>query len=451
MTLRARITLLVGLAVALAVAGISGAAFLTARQEVRGEVDQFLLERAALLGPLRADAFGRGFFEGRRPTPGRGQPEFVRSDLEGQLLGRDGSLIEVLDENLMFPVDDRDRRIAAGDGPLRLRDVEVDGRRFRLATIPVRGGAVQLARDLDEADAVLAGLGLRLLLIGGAGVLAAAFVGWLVAGRALVPVRRLTATAEHVAETQDLTSPIELDRTDELGRLASSFNAMLAALDTSRRQQHRLVLDAGHELRTPLTSLRTNIEVLAKQSEMVPAERRRLLDDVTYELEELGDLVTELVELATDSREMEGELEPVRLDEIVRAAVARARRRVHRPIELVAEPAVVAGRPAMLERAVANLIDNADKWSPPGAPIEVAAAGGRVVVRDQGPGIEPEDRPHVFDRFYRATSARTMPGSGLGLAIVRQVAETHGGRVWADAAPEGGAEVGFEIPVSSSA
>ncbi len=440
MTLRTRITVLVALAVAVAVAVVSAAAFATARREVRGEIDDFLQERAALLPGGRAP---RGPVEPRGPRPGGG---IIGADAVGQVVAADGTVLLSFDEDVALPVDDDDRRLAAGGGRARFHDVKAGGDRYRMLTVPLRGGgALQLARSLDEADAVLDDLGRRLLVLGGAGVLLAALVGWLVASRALAPVARLTAAAEHVAATQELAAPIEVERDDELGRLAGSFNAMLAALETSRSQQRRLVLDAGHELRTPLTSLRTNIEVLARRADIEPGERARLLADVTTELGELSDLVTELVDLATDARQAEPVTPGLRLDEMAAAAVDRARRRSGREITLTAEPCTVAGRAAMLDRAVANLIDNAVKWSPPGGPIEVAVAGGRVTVRDHGPGIDPADLPHVFDRFYRAPAARTMPGSGLGLAIVRNAAEVHGGRAWAEEAPGGGALVGFEI------
>ncbi len=442
MTLRTRITVLVAVAVAMAVAAVSAAAFVSTRGELRSEIDEFLAERVALLPGGRAP---RGPVE--PPGSVRRGGGFIGADAVGQVLAADGTVALAFDEDVALPVDDDDARLAADGGRSRFRDVSAGGERYRVLTVPLRGGgALQLGRSLGEAEAVLTDLGRRLLLLGGAGVLLAALVGWLVASRALAPVARLTAAAEHVAETQDLAAPIEVERTDELGRLAASFNAMLAALETSRSQQRQLVLDASHELRTPLTSLRTNIEVLAKRADIDPAERADLLSDVTAELSELGDLVTELVDLATDARRAEPVTPGLRLDEVAAAAVERARRRTGREISLRSEPAPIDGRLAMLDRAVSNLVDNAVKWSPPGAPIEVAVAGGRVTVRDHGPGIDPADLPHVFDRFYRAAAARTTPGSGLGLAIVRNVAEAHGGRAWAEAAPGGGALVGFEIP-----
>jgi two-component system sensor histidine kinase MprB len=273
----------------------------------------------------------------------------------------------------------------------------------------------------------------------------AALVGWIVAGRAIAPVGRLTNATEHVAETQDLGEAIDVERSDEIGRLASSFNTMLAALDTSRGQQRRLVMDASHELRTPLTSLRTNIEVLARSDSIAPSERAALLSDITFELEELSSLVTELVELATDTASEEPVM-ALRLDDMAEDVAQRSRRRTGRSISLSTRPSTIEGRRSQLERAMGNLVDNADKWGAPGTPIEMSVSEGRVEVRDHGPGIEPGDAERIFDRFYRASDARTKPGSGLGLAIVKQIIENHGGTVYARNADDGGALVGFDVP-----
>ncbi|TMK95385.1 MAG: HAMP domain-containing histidine kinase, partial [Actinobacteria bacterium] len=275
-------------------------------------------------------------------------------------------------------------------------------------------------------------------LIAAVGIAVAVALGLLVSRAALAPVRSLTKATETVTATGDLSERIEPGSHDELGRLASSFNTMLGALEESTRAQSQLVADASHELRTPLTSLRTNIEVLASERSLPPGERERLLTDVVDHLREMTTLVAELIELAR------GELEPaqpeeVRLDLVAADAVERMRR--NRPgvtFTTDLQESVVHGVPATIERAVANLLDNAAKWSPVGGEVEVAVRGGEVTVRDHGPGIDEEDLPYVFDRFYRASSARGMSGSGLGLSIVRQVAETHGGQVVAERPEDGG-------------
>jgi two-component system sensor histidine kinase MprB len=163
-------------------------------------------------------------------------------------------------------------------------------------------------------------------------------------------------------------------------------------------------------------------------------------------LGELGVLVGDLVDLSKTEIE-EVEIEDLRLDLAAAGAIERAR--LHAPdcrFLLDAEPCLVSASPARLERAIANLLDNAVKWGPPGGPVEVQVRDGRLEVRDHGPGIAAEDLPHVFDRFYRAPAARALPGSGLGLAIVRQMAETHGGSVEATNDPGGGARLALKLP-----
>src|SRR5205823_1261361 len=277
-----------------------------------------------------------------------------------------------------------------------------------------------------------------LFLIALGGVAIAGGLGLAVAQTALAPVRRLTQTTEHVAETQDLSERIEVHGEDELSRLAASFNTMLAALEESARSQRQLVSDASHELRTPLTSLRTNIEVLARDRKMPDEEREKLLNDVVGQLSEMTALVTELVELARGGTHPE-EAEDIRLDLSVGEVVGRAERDFPQ-VEFVTDlqPSGLYGVRSTIARAVSNLLDNAAKWSPPGAQVEVAVREGQVIVRDHGPGIDEDDLPYVFDRFYRAPAARKLPGSGLGLAIVKQVAEAHGGAGGAERAEGGG-------------
>ncbi len=457
MTLRTRITMLVAGAVAIAVAVAAAAAFVSARQELRNEVDEFLTERAAPVAALPDRDFQSGVSGLPRRGAGRNLGPLIGSGATLQLIGTDsivqiidpgGQLVYVFDENMRLPIGDEERRIVAAKEGRVLRDIEVDGEKFRMITVatPV-GGAVQIARSLTETEAVLRDLGIKLVVIGLLGVAVAAAAGWFVARRSLAPVGALTEAAENIAITQDLSHPIDVEQQDEIGRLASSFNAMLAALRDSRLQQHRLVQDAGHELRTPLTALRTNIEVLARNTAMDPDDRERLLADLTAEIGELSGLVSELVDLATDQH-TEEPVGPVRLDEVTERAADRIRRRNGREIRIEATPTVVNGRAAMLERAIGNLLDNADKWSPAGEPIDVTIEAGRVTVSDRGPGIAPEDRPHIFERFYRAPEARTRPGSGLGLAIVEHIVATHDGSVFVAQSDGGGAAVGFVIPVT---
>ena len=366
-------------------------------------------------------------------------------------MSANGDITTCIDGGPALPVD-ADQVAAALAGRPQLQTVTIDGYGYRMLTVAWHeGGVLQVARDLEETEEVLATLRLRLLAVAGAGVALAGLLGWLVARRIVRPVVRLRDTAESIATTQDLTTPIPTEGTGEVGSLARSFTTMVAALATSREQQQRLVSDASHEMRTPLTSLRTNLELLEHLEQLPASERAELLEAVQVDVGELTHLLTELVELATDVSNDEVP-EALDLAELARQVVQRASRRSGREITVVETGAevLVSGRPLMLERAISNLVDNAVKYSPAGTPIEVTVGPGRVEVRDHGPGIAPEDQPYVFERFYRSTAARTEPGSGLGLAIVEQIVARHGGRSWASNSPEGGAVVGFQLPVTAT-
>jgi two-component system sensor histidine kinase MprB len=311
-----------------------------------------------------------------------------------------------------------------------------------------------VAQQLTEVDTLLRHLRLILALLDIGGIALAALLGRLVAGAAVLPLKRLTQATEHVALTQDLSSRIESAGVDEIGRLATSFNAMLdalersmSALDASVHAQRQLVADASHELRTPVTSLRTNIEILQRQAHnMDPEEQRRVLSDVVEQIGELTLLMNDLIDLAR-GEEPRADTEDTRLDLMVSEVAERMRRHAPaNPFLLELAPTILPGVPARLERAVANLLDNAVKYSPPGEPVEIELHGGELTVRDHGPGISAEDLAHVFDRFYRGAEARGRPGSGLGLAIVRQVVSQHGGSVAAERAPGGGTLMRIRLP-----
>jgi two-component system, OmpR family, sensor histidine kinase MprB len=436
MSYRLRLTLAAAAAVAIAVVGASAVAYWLVRSELRSQVDETLRERARDLPPqfdVIGDPSGEQFL---RLRPGR----FGGVAVFTQLVRSDGEAITPPDASGELPVSVR--ALAAARGAVEepfFEDANVQDTHVRVLTIPLeRGYAVQVARSLEEVDNVLRRMTRWLIAVALAGIGIAAGLGLLVARAVLAPVQRLTRTAEEVSETRDLSRRIEITGTDELSRLAATFNTMLAALEESARAQRQLVSDASHELRTPLTSLRTNIEVLARDEALPPGEREKLLRDVTEQLTEMTALIGELVELARGDQ-LPSEPEDVRLDLVAANAIERTRR--NRPGVTFTprlEETMIRGVPSAIERAVSNLLDNAAKWSPAGGDVEVTVSGGELLVRDHGPGIDESDRPFVFDRFYRAPSARGLPGSGLGLAIVRQVAEAHGGTVTAEAADGGG-------------
>jgi two-component system, OmpR family, sensor histidine kinase MprB len=393
-------------------------------------------------GPIAKNLFGR-------LPPG---PDQVRG--YQQVINSAGVIVVRSARRISLPVDSATLRLAKEGGPPFFRNAHVSGIHLRILAEPFgKGRAVQLAQPLTEVDSLLGRLRLILALLDLSGIAIAALLGRIVAGAAVLPLKRLTQATEHVALTQDLSGRIKSVGEDEIGRLARSFNAMLdalersmSALDASVHAQRQLVADSSHELRTPVTSLRTNIEILQRAQDMELEDRQRLLGDVVEQIEELTLLMNDLIELAR-GEEQSASAEDTRLDVVVREVVERARR--HTPattFDASLQPTLVVGVPARLERAVTNLIDNAAKYSPPGEPVEIALQGEQLTVRDHGPGISADDLPHVFDRFYRGAEARGRPGSGLGLAIVRQVAVQHGGSVAAEPAPGGGTLMRLRLP-----
>jgi two-component system sensor histidine kinase MprB len=348
----------------------------------------------------------------------------------------------------LLAVSPRTLAVANGDASAFFADATIAGLRVRTLTAPLHGGAIQAVLPLDEVDATLASLRWVLLLVSIAGVALAAGLGVLVARTATSPVTALTRIAERISATRDLSERIDVNGTDELGRLATSFNRMLSALEASSQAQRQLVADVSHELRTPLASLMMNIELLAENGRLARGDRQRILRDVVEQIRELTVLVGDLVDLARQEP-MDVAVVEVHLDRLVAAAVARAE--LHAPTQRFStryEPCVVAGVPARLERAVNNMLDNAAKWSPPDTCIEVTVADGEICVRDHGPGFTASDLPLIFDRFYRSSAARGLPGAGLGLAIVRQVADAHGGTVEARNAPDGGAVLRLRLALA---
>jgi two-component system, OmpR family, sensor histidine kinase MprB len=462
MTFRKRLTLFSAAGIAFVLIVGSVATYLIVRSQLRGEIEESLREQSAAVRignpdngpPVRAER------ETGQGAPDSGQPagvlsivapesEFGSAPIFFQVIDRNGEAAVPGGGRLSLPVSQRAIEVARSGSGAYYADVEVQGSALRMYVSPLgRGRAIIAARSLTEVDNALSRLGWSLAITCFAGIALAALVGAVVARGALRPVRTLTITAERIADTHDLGERIETEGNDELSRLASTFNAMLDSLEGAIRSQRQLVSDASHELRTPLTSLRTNIDLLRQGVALSDGDRERLLRDVGTELDELTTLVANLVQLAHGSHR-DLHLRHVRLDEIAEAVVQRARARFPGlDLTLQAQLTTVLGEPEQLERAIWNLVENAAKWSDGGGRIDVTVAGGEVTVRDHGPGVPPVDRPFIFDRFYRSESARGRPGSGLGLAIVRQIAESHGGRVEVEDAEGGGAR--FRLALVSS-
>jgi two-component system sensor histidine kinase MprB len=320
---------------------------------------------------------------------------------------------------------------------------------------------VQVAQQFSDTEDLLRELQQRTVLLVGAVVIASGLFGWWLARRITRRLVRLAGAAEDVARTGRLGIQVPVAGYDEVARLGRSFDRMLGRLAQSEEDQRRLVQDAGHELRTPLTSLRTNISMLRRIDELPPDAREELVADLAQESRELTDLVNELVALAAGRSDTEP-VQRIDLADLAEDVAIASRRRTGRDVLIrVGGDTTVDGRPTALQRAISNLVENAAKFDREGkAPIEIAvtgpvrpgagAGGGlprsvRIEVLDRGPGVVEGDLVRVFDRFYRATDARSLPGSGLGLSIVREVATGHGGAPFAFRREGGGAVIGFTV------
>jgi two-component system, OmpR family, sensor histidine kinase MprB len=426
-TLRTRLTLVAAGVVAVVVVLASTATYFLMRHELYSQVDTQLTLHA------------------QNPTVESGFNEFNGDYVA--IIGADGA-----EHGDPIPHgDSRIRSVVRGEsrGFSRNTQAQTNGGEtilLRERVLPIAGGgAVVVARPIGYIAHDLDRLRFVLLLVSLGGIAIAAAAAWFLSNATLAPVRRLTAAAERIAKTGDPSERVPEGGSSELARLGASFNTMLVSLEESLETQRRFVADASHELRTPLTSLQTNIDVLRGDVELEPEQRRRLLDDLHRESQEMRALIAGLLELARGGAQVEKEA--FQLDELVENAVERARTRFP-TISWEAdalEPTVVDGYRDRMERAVWNLLENAGKWSGEGGSVEVSLAAGELRVRDHGPGFSDEDRPLVFERFYRSAAARAMPGSGLGLAIVREVAEAHGGQVEAENAAGGGAVVRLSL------
>jgi two-component system, OmpR family, sensor histidine kinase MprB len=419
MTLRRRVTLMSALVVGATLVLASVVCFLVMRGELRGQIDDSLREQGAQTARIPPSAGNPRDFPRRVPQPlrrtGTAQSyvQFVAADGTVRARPFEGGAAD----QPPLPVTATVRALARSThSRTRLEDAHADGVHVRMLTVALPGrGAVQLARSLASVDRALDRLKIVLALLTVFGTAFAALLARVF--------------------SRPVAAPTEAELALSQGALADSLAA-----------QRQLVADASHELRTPVTSLRTNAEMLRDASHVPDDDRRLIAGEVVDQAEELTGLIGDLIDLARGDVP-DPASEDVRLDALAYEAVQRARR--HAPsldFRLDAEPCVVEGAPERLARAVNNLLDNAAKHSPQGAAVEVRLRDGVLTVRDHGPGIDPADLPHVFDRFHRGANARGRPGSGLGLAIVRQVAEAHGGTVALEAAPGGGTLARLTLP-----
>jgi two-component system, OmpR family, sensor histidine kinase MprB len=427
---RLRVTLLIAAAVAVTAIGASIAIYLVVQDQLIKQVDDTLAKTAVVGG-------GRG-----GPFGDRG-PQLVtgRQDVFGQIVDANGNIIQA-DLGVAVPslVTQDVKDVASGKRDAFLATATSENYRVRVLVRPISNGrALEVAKSLEDIDGALAQTRITLAEFAIGAIVLAAVLGLAITRTALAPVKRLTATVEEVTRTRDLSRRVAARGRDEISRLGTSFDAMLSQLERSLRSQRQLVSDASHELRTPLTALRTNLELLERGQPADPVERQQLLGDLVVQMERLTTLVGDLIEAARDE-EVPMPFEELRLDEVVHEIVDDMKMRYPRVrFAVTATPSTVPGVKVRVTRAITNLLDNAAKWSPPGALVEVSVADGEVSVRDHGPGVTAEDAPRVFDRFWRSNDARHLPGSGLGLSIVKDVAEAHGGSVILERPSDGGA------------
>lgn len=414
-------------------------------------------------------AMGAPAAQGRGPLGRIALPR----EVDVQLIEPDGEVRFVsADEGIEPTTSDIEAAGAVVRGRSTLRDEEVGGEPVRLSTTSLGDGrgAVMAWRSTEEVERVLAALRTRILLVSVVVAAVAAAVGALVARSVTSRLTRLTSVAEEVAASGDLHADIPREGRDETARLGRAFDDMLAALALSSERQRRLVQDAGHELRTPMTSIRTNLYSLRDVGDLDPAAAREVVDDLELEAAELSRLVEDVLAVA-GGVEVQEDPELVELVELVRGEANRVATRWGRTIVVRGDgPLEAACRRSQVARAARNLVDNACKFSSPDTPVEVSVVaapdregrrGVSIEVSDDGPGIEPDELGLVFERFHRADSARSLPGSGLGLSIVAEVAERHGGFVWARnlappadanevaASERSGAAVGMWIPAAA--
>ncbi|AEF42005.1 sensor histidine kinase [Hoyosella subflava] len=440
-SLRLRVALLATTVVAFAVALMAAAAYSVVSRALYNEVDQQLRNRVdTMVQNYTAERLGPGALTTAR---------IFSEGLAVMMIFPDGTSATLPP---LIEVDEPEFAVVRGEVDSSIRTVG----NYRVLAQRSEGEiTLVLGQDLGPTQDILDSLAMVLLVVGGCGVIFAAAAGTAVGRTGLRPVGRLTAAAQRVARTDDLT-PIPVTGDDELARLTQAFNAMLAALAESRERQARLVADAGHELRTPLTSLRTNMELLIAASRPdAPAldaeDMAGLRNDVMAQIEELSTLVGDLVDLAREDAPEPG-FERIDLADIVEKCVERVRRRRG---DVVVEASTFSwftwGDPGALNRALLNVLDNAAKWSPDGGVLRItmSVASSRLAeisVDDDGPGIPINERKLVFERFYRSDASRSMPGSGLGLAIVHHVMQRHGGSVKIGDSPSGGARVTLCLP-----
>lgn len=343
--------------------------------------------------------------------------------------------------------------------PQSQRRIEAGGRPFYvLSTLLVSGKSaaiVQIGEPLDLLYRAFHQIVLSVVIILIVAAICVALLSFLIASQATTPINELAAAMRAIG-SEGLSKRLHWKaRRDEIGALAESFDDLLARLEEAFARERQFISDASHELRTPLTSINANAQMLARWGDRDETVRKESLQTIVNESTALAGMVAGMLTLAkADSGESIAR-EPLSLAAVAKEAVEATAQRAHeKGLGLTFDSAsmpIVEGNPALLRQMIANLIDNAIKFTAQGGVcvrVREDGANALVEVQDTGPGIDVEDLPYVFDRFYRTDKSRTraVPGTGLGLAIVRSIARVHGGSVQAQRVAEGGALMRVSLP-----
>ncbi len=365
-----------------------------------------------------------------------------------------------------LPLPDGAIEHVAATGEPQIFEFKWDGSDYRGLVYPLSSiGAqhrihfLEVAAPLGQVQTVLGHFLRALAILVVLGALLAAGFGWWLAGHAVRPVMEIIRQAESLDVREPAHRITAEAETDELRRLVSVLNSMLARIDTAFEHQRSFLADAGHEIKTPLTILRGDVEVALRRARS-PEEYMAVLQQTLKDLRDVSTLADDLITLArSDSGVLEPRLEPVPVATLVRKATDRFRKAAESAgvqlEEQLPETLAVLGDRALLERALSNLVDNAIKYGGDGGRVTLSAtvADGRVVlsVADNGAGIPEGEQGQLLERFYRGEAGRrSTRGSGLGLAIVSAIIDSHGGELELESQPGAGTTVRLILPAADA-
>jgi two-component system OmpR family sensor kinase len=337
------------------------------------------------------------------------------------------------------------------------------GAQLRLYVLPISGGYVVAGQSTQVPVSNLSGVVVFLVISAIPTLIAALVASWLVAGRALRPLRLVASTADEIGRTRDFGRRLTVGRSrDEVAVLSANFNRMLEALQDANRglaaaleAQRRFVADASHELRTPLSTIQGNAGLLALGPDVSDSVRRAAAADIAAESDRMARLTDRLLTLARADSGLDLQLATVELRPLL-AEVVRQASTLHpeKSIALEADELSVGGDPDALRQLIWILLDNATRHARTAVAVRLHGDAGwaRLVVSDDGAGVPADERERIFERFYKVDAVRSSAagqrGAGLGLAIARWITGQHQGRIIAGESPLGGAAFFVDLPAS---